>query len=229
MQLKTLDLSGNTALINLSGLSSLTQLETLNLSGNKGVTDLSGLSGLMTLENLNLSDTGIASLADLAQLESLKTLDISNTGVTDLGGEQSVPQHLAKLTARDLELTSISALAKMVSAENFSAGSVILWDFTDSDLPETDDNKADVKTIKGKLGSKFIAPYVPNMSEEPTSRISPLFPAAPPAARMTATPYPSPLLPTSGAAPSPSAPAARKRATPSPSRSSPTTAASWTP
>ena len=173
--LETLDLS-NTVITDLTGLSGQPALKTLNLSGNKRITDLSDLSGLMTLENLNLSDTGIASLADLAQLESLKTLDISNTGVTDLGGEQSVPQHLAKLTARDLELTSISALAKMVSAENFSAGSVILWDFTDSDLPETDDNKADVKTIKGKLGSKFIAPYVPNMSEEPDEPDIPVVP-----------------------------------------------------
>lgn len=152
--LTDLDLSGNTALANLSGLSSLTQLETLNLSGDKGIT----------------------SLADLAQMESLKTLHISNTGVTNLGNNQSVPQNLAILTAGNLNLTSISALAKIVSEDGFNVSSVTKWDFTGSNLTETDANKADVATIKGKLGGKFTPPHVPTTPEDPEDPEPPVNP-----------------------------------------------------
>ena len=174
--LTDLDLS-NTGITSLSGLSSLAQLKTLNLSGNTALTNLSGLSSLTQLETLNLSgDKGITSLADLAQMESLKTLDISNTGVTNLGNNQSVPQNLATLTAGNLNLTSISALAKIVSEDNFNVSSVTKWDFTGSNLTETDANKADVATIKGKLGGKFTPPHVPTTPEDPEDPEPPVNP-----------------------------------------------------
>ena len=173
--LETLDLS-NTVITDLTGLSGQPALKTLNLSGNKRITDLSDLSGLMTLENLNLSDTGIASLADLAQLESLKTLDISNTGVTDLGSNQSVPQDLASLTAKGLKLTSISALAQIVSGEDFNAELVTRWDFSGSTLTNTEDNQADVETIEEKLDDKFIAPSIPTTPVEPEDPEPPVTP-----------------------------------------------------
>lgn len=174
--LTDLDLS-NTGITSLSGLSSLAQLKALNLSGNTALANLSGLSSLTQLETLNLSgDKGITSLADLAQMESLKTLDISNTGVTNLGNNQSVPQNLATLTAGNLNLTSISALAKIVSEDGFNVSSVTKWDFTGSNLTETDANKADVATIKGKLGGKFTPPHVPTTPEDPEDPEPPVNP-----------------------------------------------------
>lgn len=174
--LTDLDLS-KTGITSLSGLSSLAQLKTLDLSGNTALINLSGLSSLTQLETLNLSgDKGITSLADLAQMESLKTLDISNTGVTNLGSNQSVPQNLATLTAGNLNLTSISALAKIVSEDGFNAGAVTKWDFSGSNLIETDANKADVATIKGKLGGKFIPPYVSTTPEDPEEPEPPVNP-----------------------------------------------------
>ena len=163
--LTDLDLSG-TALTSLTGLSSLTSLETLNLSGCTALTDLTGLSNLESLETLNLSNNrGISDLSGLSGLyNTLKTLDISNTGVTMLDslipeGQSTFPGYQT-LTAQNLSLTSISALAKLVSADGFSAEAVAKWDFTNSTLPPKEENREHVKTIEEKLGEKFIPPTI---------------------------------------------------------------------
>lgn len=164
--LTDLDLSG-TALTSLTALSSLTKLETLNLSGNTVLTDLSGLSGLTTLKNLNLSNNkGISDLTALKGLTTLKTLDISGTGVTTLDsliteGQSTFPGYQT-LTAQNLSLTSISALAKIIDADGFSEGAIQLWDFTGSTLPPKDENRGDVETIQEKLSDEqFISPTIP--------------------------------------------------------------------
>lgn len=124
----------------LAKLALFTGVTELNLSGNRGVTDLT-------------------TLKDLAQLE---TLDISNTGVTTadvlVSGDALAFPGLKTLTAKNLSLTSISALAKLVSAEGFSADAVTKWDFTGSTLPDAGNNKADVEAIQEKLGEKFLPP-----------------------------------------------------------------------
>ena len=122
----------------LAKLYLFTGVTELNLSGNRGVTDLTGLTSLTTLT----------------------TLDISNTGVTNLGSNQSVPQNLATLTAKNLSLTSISALAELVSAEGFNTDAITKWDFTGSTLPDAGNNKADVEAIQAKLGEKFLPPIL---------------------------------------------------------------------
>lgn len=163
-----LNLSGNRGVTDLSALSSLTKLETLNLSGNTVLTDLSGLSGLTTLKNLNLSNNkGISDLTALKGLTTLKTLDISGTGVTTLDsliteGKSSFPGYIT-LTAENLTLNSISALAKIIDADGFSEGAIQLWDFTGSTLPPKDENRGDVETIQEKLSDEqFIPPDIPN-------------------------------------------------------------------
>ncbi len=123
----------------LAKLYLFTGVTELNLSGNRGVTDLTGLTSLTTLT----------------------TLDISNTGVTNLGSNQSVPQNLATLTAKNLSLTSISALAELVNEEDFDPNDVTKWDFTDSTLPDTEENRADIETIQGKIiVGEFIPPTI---------------------------------------------------------------------
>lgn len=159
----TLDLSGqNLGGADLAELDFFTGVTDLNLSGNKGVTDLSGLSSLTQLE----------------------TLDISNTGVTDLGSNQSVPQDLASLTAKGLKLTSISALAQIVSGEDFNAELVTRWDFSGSTLTDTEANKADVETIQTALAAKFDPPAIqttPEEPEQPGGDDEPTTPVIPPA------------------------------------------------
>lgn len=158
-----LDLSGqNIDSADLEKLNFFTSLTDLDLSGNKGLTSLSGLSGL----------------------NALKTLDISNTGVTNLGSDQSVPQNLTTLTARGLKLTSISALADIVKADDFAANNVTLWDFTGSTLPGTEANKSDVETIQTVLAAKFDPPAIqttPEEPEQPGGDDEPTTPVIPPA------------------------------------------------
>lgn len=139
----------------------------LNLSGNKNVTSLTNLAHMTKLETLDLSGTGVTDLSSLSSLTKLETLDISGTGVTAFDAlvnenGQLVLSSLETLTAKNLTLTSLSALAEVVGAEGFSADRVTLWDFTDSTLPPKDENRADVETIQTALGNKFLPPTVPD-------------------------------------------------------------------
>ena len=162
--IKKLDLSNQgIGSADLAKLAIFTGVTDLNLSGNKNVTDLTNLANMTQLETLNLSGTGVTDLTGLTSLTTLTTLDISNTGVTNLGSNQSVPQNLATLTAKNLSLTSISALAELVSAEGFDTDAVTKWDFTGSTLTDTEDNKADVAAIQNVLNvenQKFIPPTI---------------------------------------------------------------------
>lgn len=162
--LKDLNLS-NTGVMDLTSLSTPAALETLSLSST-GITDLSCLSGLTTLETLNLSNNkGITDLSALKDLSTLETLDISGTGVTTLEslikeGESRFPGY-QNLTAHNLTLTSLSALAGTAKAEGFPVEAITEWDFDNSTLPDTEDSKADVETIRSKLSTEqFIPPTI---------------------------------------------------------------------
>lgn len=130
----------------------------LNLSGNKGV-------------------TGLTALKDLTQLE---TLDISGTGVTTadvlVSGDALSFPGLKTLTAQNLSLTSLSALAKAAGADGFNTDAVTKWDFTGSTLTDTEDNKADVETIKTTLGEKFSPPTIQTTPDEPEIPATPVNP-----------------------------------------------------
>ena len=142
----------------LAKLYLFTGVTELNLSGNKGVTDLTALK-------------------DLTQLE---TLDISNTGVTTadvlVSGDALAFPGLKTLTAQNLSLTSLSALAKAAGADGFNTDAVTKWDFTGSTLTDTEDNKADVETIKTTLGEKFSPPTIQTTPDEPEIPATPVNP-----------------------------------------------------
>lgn len=167
-----LNLGGNKDITSLANLAHMTQLETLDLSGT-GVTDLNGLPNHTGLETLNLSNNkGIADLSALKELAELETLDISGTGVTALDslvpeGDSSFPGY-QNLTAKNLTLNSVSALAQLVGADDFDAGSVAKWDFTGSTLPDTAGSKADVEAIQGKLSNEQFIPPTFRTTPDPT-------------------------------------------------------------
>lgn len=160
-----LNLSGNKGITSLANLAHMTQLEALDLSGTD-ITDLNDLPNHTGLKNLNLSgNKGVTDLSALKDLNTLITLDISGTGVTALNSlvteNSSNFPGCQKLTANNLTLNSISALAQLVSAEGFDASAVTKWDFTGSTLPDTEGSKADVATIQNKLDdNKFIPPTI---------------------------------------------------------------------
>lgn len=144
--------------VDLTKLAIFTGVTELNLSGNKGV-------------------TGLTALKDLTQLE---TLDISGTGVTTadvlVSSDALAFPGLKTLTAQNLSLTSLSALAELVNEEDFDPNDVTKWDFTGSTLTDTEDNKADVETIKTTLGEKFSPPTIQTTPDEPDIPATPVNP-----------------------------------------------------
>lgn len=145
--------------VDLTKLAIFTGVTELNLSGNKGV-------------------TGLTALKDLTQLE---TLDISGTGVTTadvlVSGDALSFPGLKTLTAQNLSLTSLSALAELVNEEDFDPNDVTKWDFTGSTLTDTEDNKADVAAIQEKLGKeKFLPPTIQTTPDEPEIPDTPVNP-----------------------------------------------------
>lgn len=157
--IEKLDLSNqDLSSVDLTKLAIFTGVTELNLSGNKGV-------------------TGLTALKDLTQLE---TLDISGTGVTTadvlVSGDALSFPGLKTLTAQNLSLTSLSALAKAAGADGFNTDAVTKWDFTGSTLTDTEDNKADVETIKTTLGEKFSPPTIQTTPDEPEIPATPVNP-----------------------------------------------------
>lgn len=142
----------------LAKLALFTGVTELNLSGNKGVTDLTALKDLTQLETLDISGTGVTTLDSL---------------ITE--GQSTFPG-CKNLTAQNLSLNSISALANLVSAEDFNTDSVTKWDFNGSTLTDTEDNKADVETIKTTLGEKFSPPTIQTTPDEPDIPATPVNP-----------------------------------------------------
>ena len=144
----------------LTKLAIFTGVTELNLSGNKGVTDLTALKDLTQLETLDISGTGVTTLDSL---------------ITE--GQSTFPG-CKNLTAQNLSLNSISALANLVSAEDFNTDSVTKWDFTGSTLTDTEDNKADVAAIQEKLGEKFLPPTIQTTPDEPEIPATPVNPGS---------------------------------------------------
>lgn len=157
--IEELDLSAqNIDNADLAKLDLFTGVTDLNLSGNRGVTDLTGLKDLTRLEALDISGTGVTTLDSL---------------ITE--GQANFPG-LKTLTAQNLSLTSISALAKAAGADGFNTDAVTKWDFTDSTLTDTEDNKADVAAIQEKLGEKFLPPTSQTSPDEPEIPVTPVNP-----------------------------------------------------
>lgn len=158
--IEKLDLSGqNLSSADLAKLDIFTGLTDLNLSGNKGITGLSGLGGLTALEALDISGTGVT------------TADVL------VSGDALAFPGLKTLTAQNLSLTSLSALAELVNEEDFDPNAVTKWDFTGSTLTDTEDNKADVAAIQEKLGKeKFLPPTIQTTPDEPEIPATPVNP-----------------------------------------------------
>lgn len=157
---QALDLSGQgIGSDDLAKLALFTGVTELNLSGNKGITGLSGLGGLTALETLDISGTGVT------------TADVL------VSGDALAFPGLKTLTAQNLSLTSLSALAELVNEEDFDPNAVTKWDFTGSTLTDTEDNKADVAAIQEKLGKeKFLPPTIQTTPDEPEIPDTPVNP-----------------------------------------------------
>lgn len=166
----------NTGITEIGGVSKLTSLTYLDVSQNPDLTaeDFGALNGLDSLKELNLSGTSIEDVGGLVANEvadTIETLNISDTKVTklesvwDASGSKSAFPKLKNLTAKNLELTSISGLAEIASADGFDSTG-ITWDLSGSELTDTPDNKAHIDRVKEKFTATgtFNAPTVPGSS-----------------------------------------------------------------
>lgn len=78
---KSVNLSGQKQIADISPLSSLTRLEHLSLAG-VPVTDLQPLKRLKCLEKLSLWSTPLDEIGDLTEMTSLRYLDLEDTNVS---------------------------------------------------------------------------------------------------------------------------------------------------
>lgn len=164
-----------TELTEIGGLATLTSLTYLDVSQNPDLTAAAfgALSGLNALKELNFSGTSIEDVGGLVAsgvADTIETLNISDTKVTklesvwDASEKKSAFPELNTLTAKNLELTSISGLAEIASADDFDSTG-ITWDLSGSELTDTPDNKAHLDKVKAKFTDGiFSAPTIPGSS-----------------------------------------------------------------
>lgn len=113
-RVRSLALSGNADLSDLTPLAGLTQLQALGLD-QTSVTDLTPLAGLTQLHWLRLSETGAKDLTPLGGLTQLQVLYLNQTGVTDLTPLAGLTrlQRLALDQTRVTDLTPLAGLTQL--------------------------------------------------------------------------------------------------------------------
>ncbi len=110
-QIEKLDLSNNNYIVDLYGVSKLSQLKELDIS-NTRVIDLLPLRNLTKLEILNCSNTEVSDLTPLRYSVNLKTLISSNTKITDISTVARFNQ-LNQLNLAGNPVNDVSPISKL--------------------------------------------------------------------------------------------------------------------
>ena len=111
--LRTLDLSYNNSLSDISHLSTLTTLRVMSLSSNM-ISDISHLSNLRSLTTLYLSDNSISDISDLSGLTALVRLRLSGNMISDLSHLSGLTS-LTQLYLSDNQISNISHLSTLTA------------------------------------------------------------------------------------------------------------------
>ncbi|GAA0880901.1 hypothetical protein GCM10009119_38710 [Algoriphagus jejuensis] len=111
----SLNISGNTSIVDLKALSELRELKVMDIS-NTAITDLSPISNVTFLESLNLTNTQTSDIQFIKYSDRLKHLDISNTGIDDI----SQLLNLKSLISLKAENTSIMSFAVLNEFKNLT-------------------------------------------------------------------------------------------------------------
>lgn len=106
-ELEYLNLNDNSALSDLSPLSSCARLEYLS-AVNTAVQDLTSLAGHPNLKKLVLSDTPVTDITPLADIPTLEMIWLYGTAVTDVSCLADLPR-LSDLNLRRTQVTDLSA------------------------------------------------------------------------------------------------------------------------
>ncbi|HLN53782.1 MAG TPA: leucine-rich repeat domain-containing protein [Lentimicrobium sp.] len=121
--IKSLDISNNVLINDISPLTEISSLNVLNISGS-GVKDISALSGLFNLNTLNISRTRIADLSPIAGLTGLTEIDFSLSAVTSIKPLSELP-NLRTIGMDSTNVTDPQYLAKMQHLATVFADGVI--------------------------------------------------------------------------------------------------------
>lgn len=122
--LRSLNLSQNNNIIDISPLKNLIKLERLNLEAYKFqpglITDISPLGGLVNLKILKLTNNNITDISALSNLVNLQELDLSQNNITDINSLQYLSK-LKKLSLFINYVSDISPLRNLLLLETLGA------------------------------------------------------------------------------------------------------------
>lgn len=124
-----LDLSGR-GITDISVLADCTALKSLSLSGNTELSDISALVNMPELTRLDLGSTKVSSLSPIISLTKLQYLDLSKSAVTNLAAISG----LTELTELKLDGCSISSLSALSGLTKLTSLSLRDMSITDSAL-----------------------------------------------------------------------------------------------
>jgi Leucine-rich repeat (LRR) protein len=109
-------------IVNITGLEHCTNLRSLDLSLNHIISDISPLAGLTSLIELNLWHNQISDISPLASLTSLIELNLGSNEIGDISLLASFT-NLTLLDLRENQIGDISPLANLTSLTSLSLGS----------------------------------------------------------------------------------------------------------
>ncbi len=109
--IKSLDISDNALINDISPLSEIAGLQNLNLSGT-GIKDISPLSDLYNLHTLNINRTRISDLSPLSGLSGLTEIEFSNSAVSTIKPLIDLP-NLRTIGMDSTNITDTELLGKM--------------------------------------------------------------------------------------------------------------------
>lgn len=118
VNLEKLDVSGNTAISDVSAVAGMKKLKILVLAGNE-ITDVSAVSELETLEYLDIESNKITSLPDMGKLKNMQTFKASGNQLTNDDVQKiSAMRRLRMLDIKsNASITDISPLARLIYLE----------------------------------------------------------------------------------------------------------------
>ena len=126
--LKTLDLSGDVMISDLSPLTKLSALEEVNLKGTP-ISDLMPLRNLNNLKSLNISNTSVSSLEPLHYCTHIQQLFIRGTGVPDLGELVNFPG-LSDLDISNTKVKSLSPIQDLTFIDDLRLSGTAVTDLS---------------------------------------------------------------------------------------------------
>jgi internalin A len=116
---------GSKALKDITAIQGLTKLKSLNLQRCTNVSDVSALKGLTNLKSLNLSHTNISDVSALKDLKNIEVLDIGYTKVNDVSALKDL-KNLKRLTMWSTKVKDISAFKNLNKLEYLNISNDVL-------------------------------------------------------------------------------------------------------